>query len=181
MILFLDALALFFIVILSVIGFRRGLVEELGRLLGLVIAMLVAFRFYVELGQVSLKWVSLDVWVTFMISFIVLFFGVLLAVRFLTKLIQFLFLSKGSRWINRIMGSVFGLAKGLLVVMIFFWLAELIPDKKSVNIIKTQSHLAYRMIGFRETIVTTFNLKDPVKKGEIFIQEFLGAIKENDV
>ena len=39
---FLDGLALLFIVLLGVIGFKRGLIEEFGRLLGLIFAILIS-------------------------------------------------------------------------------------------------------------------------------------------
>ena len=42
MIQFLDALAIFFIITTGAVGFRRGLLEELGRLLGLIFATIGA-------------------------------------------------------------------------------------------------------------------------------------------
>ena len=45
MIQFLDALAIFFIISTGVIGFRRGLLEELGRLLGLLFATIFSLNF----------------------------------------------------------------------------------------------------------------------------------------
>ena len=51
MIQFIDALAIFFIIAMATIGFRRGLVEELGRLLGIIFATVIALRFYVGLGS----------------------------------------------------------------------------------------------------------------------------------
>ena len=39
---FLDGLAVFFILLLGIIGFKRGFIEELGRLIGLIFAILIS-------------------------------------------------------------------------------------------------------------------------------------------
>ncbi|MBT4736519.1 MAG: CvpA family protein, partial [Candidatus Marinimicrobia bacterium] len=121
----IDALVIFFTMAMGLIGFRRGLVEEMGRLLGLILASIFALRYYVGLGSFLMEWVPIDIWLLFVLSYIIIFSAVLLVARMLTKLIHFLFLSKSTKWANRVMGTVFGLIKGLLVVMIFFWMVEL--------------------------------------------------------
>ena len=135
MIQFIDALAFFFLIGMSIIGFRRGLVEELGRLLGLIFATVFSLKFYVKLGSMILNWISMDVWVLFILSFIAIFSITLICMRILTKLIQFLFLSKSTKWVNRVMGTFFGGTKGIIVVMMFFWIFELMPNSKSADII----------------------------------------------
>ena len=92
----IDALAIFFIIALGTIGFRRGLVEELGRLLGIVLAAIFALKLYVSLGSFLMLWAPVDVWLLFVLSYIIIFTGVLLFARFITKLVHFLFLSKST-------------------------------------------------------------------------------------
>jgi len=94
MIQFLDALAVFFIVAMGLVGFRRGLVEEMGRLIGLIFATIFALKLYIGLGSFLISWVPIDVWVLFVLSFIIIFSAILLFARMITKLIHFLFLSK---------------------------------------------------------------------------------------
>ena len=169
----IDALAIFFTIAMGLIGFRRGLVEEMGRLLGLIFASVFALRLYVGLGSFLMEWVPIDVWLLFVLSYIIIFSGVLLIARMITKLFHFLFLSKSTKWTNRVMGTVFGLMKGLLVVMIFFWMVELFPNRESSNIIMSESKMVQRLIHVRKSIITTFNWRDPVELGEKTIREFL--------
>ncbi|MBT3478559.1 MAG: CvpA family protein [Candidatus Marinimicrobia bacterium] len=176
----IDALATFFIIAIGLIGFRRGLVEEMGRLLGIIFATVFALRLYVDLGSFLMVWLPVDVWLLFVLSFIIIFSGVLLLTRFITKLIHFLFLSKSTKWVNRIMGTSFGIIKGLLVVMIFFWMFELLPNRDTSNIVMKQSKLAQRLINVRKNIITTFNWKDPVELGEKTIREFLNTMENNN-
>ncbi len=153
----IDALAIFFTIAMGLIGFRRGLVEEMGRLLGLIFASIFALRLYVGLGSFLMEWVPIDVWLLFVLSYIIIFSGVLLMARMITKLFHFLFLSKSTKWVNRVMGTVFGSMKGLLVVMIFFWMVELFPNRESSNIIMSESKMVQRLIHVRKSIITTFN------------------------
>ena len=180
MIQFLDALAFFFLIGMSIIGFRRGLVEELGRLLGLIFATVFSLKFYVKLGSILLNWISMDVWVLIILSFIAIFSITLICIRILTRLIQFLFLSKSTKWVNRVMGTFFGGTKGILVVMIFFWIFELMPNSKSADIIRNQSEIAKYLIKTRKSMINSFNLYDPIKSGEESIKNYLISIEKNN-
>ena len=179
MIQFLDALALFFLIGMSVIGFRRGLVEELGRLLGLVIATFFSLKLYVGLGSLLLNWIPMDIWVLFILSFILIFSIILISMRILTRLVQFLFLSKSTKWVNRLMGTFFGGSKGVLVIMMFFWIFELMPNSKSADIIMQQSEMAQYLIKTRKSIIRSFNLNDPIKSGEESIKNYLISIENS--
>ena len=180
MIQFLDALAFFFLIGMSIIGFRRGLVEELGRLLGLIIATALSLKFYVKLGSQILDWISMDVWVLFILSFILIFSIILIFMRIITRLIQFLFISKSTKWVNRLMGTFFGGSKGILVIMIFFWIFELMPNSKSADIIMQESEMAQYLIKTRKSIISSFNLNDPIKSGEESIKNYLISIEKNN-
>ena len=179
MIQFIDALAFFFLIGMSIIGFRRGLVEELGRLLGLIFATVFSLKFYVKLGSMILNWISMDVWVLFILSFIAIFSITLICMRTLTKLIQFLFLSKSTKWVNRVMGTFFGGTKGIIVVMMFFWIFELMPNSKSADIIMQESEMAQYLIKTRKSIISSFNLNDPIKSGEESIKKYLISIENS--
>mgnify|MGYP000096323309 CR=1 FL=1 len=61
----IDALAIFFIIAMGLIGFRRGLVEEMGCLLGCIFASAFALRGYAGLGACLRAWSPLDVWLLF--------------------------------------------------------------------------------------------------------------------
>jgi uncharacterized membrane protein required for colicin V production len=176
MIQFLDALAIFFIISMGALGFKRGLVEELGRLLGLIFATILSLNSYLSLGSFLLNWVKIDVWLLFILSFISIFSIILILVRVITKLIHYLFLSKSTNWVNRIMGIIFGTIKGILFVMIFFWLFELMPNQRTKDIVSQKSKISNRLVNLRKTIVLTFNLKDPIEKGEKRILEYLESM-----
>ena len=178
MIQFLDALAIFFVIIMGTVGFQRGLIEELGRLLGLIISTIFSLQLYISLGSYLTSWIEIDPWLLFVMSYIIIFSTILLITRIITRLIHFLFLSKSTNWVNRIMGVIFGATKGILVLMIFYWIFELIPNQETINIMKQKSKISNQLIHIRKTIVLTFNFEDPIKKGEKTIQKFLNSMEK---
>lgn len=71
------------------------------------------------------------------------------------------------------MGTIFGMIKGAIVIMICFWMVELMPNQKTEKVIKKESRMADKMKSVRKNIVSTFNLQDPIIKGEKTIESFL--------
>ena len=173
MIQFLDALAIFFIITTGVVGFRRGLLEELGRLLGLIFATIFSLNLYIEIGSFIIEWVKIDPSIIFILSFILSFSLILITIRMITKLIHYLFLSKSTNWVNRLLGTFFGMSKGILFIMIFFWIFEIIPNTTIKEIVNQKSIIADHLVQLRKTIVLTFNFSDPVEKGERTILDYL--------
>ena len=66
MILFLDVLACFFIAIMGSIGFRRGFIEEIGRLIGLLVSTLFSLKYYLLLSAKILSTVVFILLSTFL-------------------------------------------------------------------------------------------------------------------
>ena len=165
---------------MGIIGFRRGLVEELGRLLGLIFSTIFALRLYVPVGSFFANRLSVDTWLLFILSFISIFISVLMFARIVTKLIHFLFLSKSTKWVNLAMGTIFGMIKGAIVIMICFWMVELMPNQKTEKVIKKESRMADKMKSVRKNIVSTFNLQDPIIKGEKTIESFLEKMDKSN-
>ena len=176
MVLFLDTLAFLFVALNSFIGFNRGFIEELGRLLGLLLSSIIASNFYVGLGTFLTHILPSDPWAIFVLSFVIIFLGSLFGIRLITKLIHFMFLSKSTKWINKFLGAFFGFIKGVVIVMIFFWMFELVPNKKISDAVLINSFSADKLISFRKSIISTFNWQDPVKKGESAINKFLSTM-----
>ena len=176
MLLFLDALAFLFMALNSFIGFNRGFIEELGRLVGLLLSSIIAVNLYVGFGTFLVGILPTDPWAIFVLSFVVIFLGSLFGIRIITKLIHFMFLTKSTKWVNKLLGSFFGLTNGSVILIMFFWMFELVPNKKISNAVVNNSFSADRLIKARKNIISTFNCNDPVKKGETAINNFLSTV-----
>ena len=67
------------------IGFRRGFIEEIGRLIGLLVSTLFSLKYYLLLSAKILSIIQLNTFVVMVISFTTIFVLMLFIVRVLTR------------------------------------------------------------------------------------------------
>ena len=84
---FLDGFAILFILFLGYNGFNRGLIEELGRLIGLIIAILISMSNTKSISDKIVGIVGLDDWIIKILTFTLLFIVTIVLTRLLTKLL----------------------------------------------------------------------------------------------
>ena len=178
MVLFIDALVVFFAGINGYFGLRRGFIEELGRLLGLFFSTIITLNFYLNLAITLSELLPLDPRVLFIISFAIIFILSIQGFRFITKIFQFLFISSSTKWVNQFLGLVFGFVKGLIFIAAFLWCTELLPNYKISKIILNESRISSKLIKIRYSLVKTFNLEDSIKNGEFKLRKLL---KESEI
>jgi len=176
MILFLDVLASFFMVVMGGVGFRRGFIEEMGRLLGLIISTIFALNYYLDLAGLILSIMPVNTFVIMVISFAIIFALMLFITRVLTRFFHILLTSSGTKFANRSMGFLFGAVKGMIILMLLYWTVDLFPEKKWATIIRNESYLSKTFTNSRHVIIDIFHLTDPVHQGELFIKD---VIKRN--
>lgn len=163
-------------VLMGSIGFRRGFIEEVGRLIGLIVSTVFSLKYYLSLSAKILTFVQLNTFVVMVISFSIIFVLILFIVRVLTRFFHILLTSTGTKFANRSMGFIFGALKGIIILMIFYWSIDLFPMNKWASIIQKESYLSYRFTNTRFIIINLFHLEDPIKEGEIFLKDMM----END-
>ena len=167
----LDGLAVFFILFHGMAGFKRGFIEELGRLVGFIIAILISFSNSATLFKKMNEIIHMDEWVGLFLSFSLLFSATLIATRVLTGLIQMAFLSKSNRLVNLSLGFIFGGMKGTFILMVFVWLLAILPLQKWSTVINSNSILAQKSNDYRARLVEFFNWEDPVAMSEAYLKQ----------
>lgn len=168
---FLDGLAILFVVLLGIVGFKRGFIEELGRLIGLIIAILISVSNSAKLSIKLNEILPSDQWMGLFLSFSLLFTVTLIGARVLTKLVHIALLSKSNQLMNRSLGFLFGGIKGGFIVMVFIWVIAILPLKKWSIIIQENSQIAQRSNELRLEMVTFFNWEDPVALSESYLKQ----------
>lgn len=172
-VLFLDGLFAFFMLWMGIVGFRRGLIEEVGRLAGLVIAALTAMQYYVDVAGWIINRVTLDGWIALVLSFTLVFVAVLLAVRLVTRMIHYLLVSRGVKWMNQSVGFVFGVLKGGVIIALCVWIIDVSPMDRWSDILRQRSRIVATSTDVRTKIIKFFGWNDPVEKGELFLHKFI--------
>ena len=170
---FLDGLAFLYMLLNGTLGFTRGLVDELGRLIGLAISILVAISQTVNISNLILDKIDLEPWLAVFIAFSGVFAVILISSRLITRLFQIALLSKANIWLNSLLGFLFGMLKGFCIITVFVWLLIILPLDKWTNIIEQNSKIVHTTTNFRSSIVSFFGWEDPINYSENFIKDLV--------
>jgi len=166
----LDSLAVIFILFWGFKGFRNGLIDELGRLIGLLAAILISISNSLNLSIIISDMLKTDYWLSIFLSFSFIFIGVIFIGRFFTKLVKIAFLSSENQLMNQSLGFFFGSIKGVFTLIVFIWLIAILPLPKWTNFIDNNSRLAKAGNEAREMIVLFFHWEDPIALSESYIK-----------
>jgi len=100
-------------------GLFRGLVKELSSIVGVLGGFYAAYTYYNVLAGLLSRLIH-DISYLNILSFLIIFCGVLIIVGVLGVIIKYLLNIAFLGWIDRIGGVVFGVLKGVLIVSILF-------------------------------------------------------------
>lgn len=111
-----DYLVLFVLLASVVISTMRGLVKEILSLLGWVVAFVVANAYGAQLAPLLPPMIPGES-VRLMVAFVALFIGVRILMGLLTLAIDALVKASGLSLADRGLGGLFGLARGIVIVL----------------------------------------------------------------
>ena len=168
---FLDGFAILFILFLGYNGFNRGLIEELGRLIGLIIAILISMSNTKSVSDKIIGIVGLDDWIIKILAFSLLFIATITLTRLLTKMLNIAILSKNNQMMNQSLGFTFGAFKGFFIIMTILWFIALLPKQEWTSFMGKKSNISKISNQFRISIVSFFNWDDPVELSESYIKQ----------
>jgi membrane protein required for colicin V production len=116
----------------ALIGISRGLFKEVLALASWFVAAWVAYRYS---NYLSTEWLSsfhLEELVSLGASFLILFVLTLIACGLLGGIVQKIILSVGLSLTDRFLGLIFGLMRGILIVVVLATLALLTPIPQTI-------------------------------------------------
>jgi membrane protein required for colicin V production len=100
-------------------GLFRGLVKEISSVIGVFGGFYAAYTYYKILADL-LSGLIQDISYLNILSFMIIFCGVLIVVSVLGVIIKYLLNIAFLGWVDRIGGVIFGFAKGILIVSVIF-------------------------------------------------------------
>lgn len=139
-------------------GLFRGLVGELSSIIGVVGGFYGAYTYYPQVAGFISRWIGQPVYLN-IISFLLLFIGIYLAVAFAAMLIKYLLNITFLGWANRTGGAVFGTLKsGIIALILILMLTAFLPSNTTV--LRT-SLIARHLMRFSATLalVTSKEMK----------------------
>jgi uncharacterized membrane protein required for colicin V production len=168
---FLDGFAILFILFLGYNGFNRGLIEELGRLIGLIIAILISMSNTKSVSDKIIGIVGLDDWIIKILTFSLLFIATITLTRLMTKMLNIAIISKNNQMMNQSLGFTFGAFKGFFIIMTILWFIALLPKQEWTSFMGKKSNISKISNQFRISLVSFFNWDDPVELSESYIKQ----------
>ena len=133
-----------------VVGFVRGFVKELASLLGLILGIYIAAHNYPILQKYVLSVLhnaTVSKIISFLIIFFIVFFLIMLLGLLLQKVIKLIMLG----WLDKILGGVFGIVKGVLFVWLLLVLILMFFPTTQSYINKSQLAMKILSIGSEYT------------------------------
>ena len=166
--LFLDGLGFLYMLFNGILGYSRGIVDELGRLIGIVLSIIIATAHTVNLSKIILEKIHLEPWLAIIIAFAGIFSIILIFSRLITRLFKIALLSKANIWINSILGFFFGMLKGYCIITVFIWVLIILPLDSWTNIIEQNSKIILTTNHFLNIAVNFFGWEEPLNFSDIF-------------
>ena len=173
MILFIDGLVFFYASMNGYLGLKRGFLEEISRILGLAFSIIISFNNYLNLSEIISKWNSLNQKGVQIISYLIIFIISIQFFKLVSKILQFLFISKSTKMMNKLLGALFGFFKGIIFISIFVWFFELIPNHRISKIILSESKKTSQLIYITTIVSEIFYFNEPIKESEKRIEELI--------
>jgi len=168
---FLDSLAIFFIIIMGYSGFKKGFIEEFGRLLSLIFAVFVSMSKSVAFSSYLSSYIEFSEPLLLSLSYTILFILSICIGRTLTKFAHIAFLSVENRLMNHTMGFFFGMLKGATLLISFVWFISILPLQKWNTVINENSNFAIYSNEIRLSVISFFNWEDPISLSESYIKK----------
>lgn len=157
----LDLIFLIIVFLSILLGVVKGFVRELFSLAFFIIGVILAFLFYHEVGKIFFKDMKNRDVANF-VGFIIVFTLVLIVGSIVTFLVKKAFVVEPLKSIDRILGGIFGLLRGILISAILVLGFMLFPINDEMLSKSQLSPYLYQTI----KVVTTFfpeNMKEKLK------------------
>lgn len=122
----LDIILIVIILLFAVWGFRKGFLQTLGGLIGIVIAVIIASRFYLKLGDLFGGTNFAQV-ISFILIFVVIVKVVTLVFWALGKVFQVIAVLPFLHSAEKALGAVLGLAEGILLLAVLIFILSKYP------------------------------------------------------
>lgn len=145
----IDILVLAVLLAFVVKGFMKGLVREVCSLVGLVMGVWAACKYYPSLTVALRHYIHLPHNVSATISFVLIFLIIGLLFYFLGHFLTVIFKFSLLGGVNRVGGLVFGFLQGALVLSILLWLGTTkpMPVKLKFQLEKSSSARPFILCG----------------------------------
>ena len=178
-----DFFAAVFLLFLGIIGFRRGFIIEIGRIISLIFTLWLSITYYIDFAKILQQELSISPYFILFISFSIISIFTLIITRIIIGLIYQILSIKNISLLNQVLGFVGGSAKGAISIILILWAFELLPVEHWTDTLYKESQIATIAKTIREKNIEYFRLEDPVNARKEYIRSIIvddSTIQEDD-
>lgn len=142
---YIDVVILIILAIYGLTGFFKGFVRSLISLIGFITAVYLSFRFFLPLANFMHAYLGFSLEILSVLSFIFLFLLIVIIASLIGNKIHGMLSKTSLGLINRIIGVIFGLLKGMVILSLLIALISWSdPEGKYLDLTdRQQSRLYY--------------------------------------
>lgn len=177
------SLHIFDIIVLIVIGFfvfrglSHGLIEELLKLVGIIVAIILAIRLMAPGAVLLSQVVNAEPEKLGFVSFLIIFVLIMIGFRVLAKILKGIFKFAMLGWLDKLGGGAFGALKGALLMSALVWLLLFLPVDSYTNDLRDNSISFGKLETFAPKVYDTLMHLIP---GSISFQEKIESFISGD-
>lgn len=143
----LDILILLFVGLGIFVGYRKGFLNQVASLLGLLVGLFLAKQYYQDLAKELSPTIFESMSFANVVAFIVIVLLVPLAFSIVASLIARVLEAVCLGWLNQIMGAVMGAVKTIFVLSLLIFVFEFFDsDNQILSKTKKESSILYKPI-----------------------------------
>ncbi len=176
-----DLMVLVIVLFCMIRGMFRGLIREVSGIVAVIAGFYGAFTYYWMVSP-HLAFLIETPAIRHLVSFGVLFCGIVILVGLMAALIRKLMHVVFLGWVDRTFGLVFGTAKGVLIVsVLFIMLTSFLPSGSSTMMTRSETAPYLAEISRTMTLFISRNLRgDFLERLNLFKVEHAQTTKEGD-
>jgi len=168
-----DLIFFVLFIFFGIIGFKRGFIDETGRLIGLICAFTFSLKFYFILSEFLFSFLSFDYKLISFLSFLIIFISTIILIRILMRIVQIFLLDKGINFSNKIMGVFIGLIKSYLIGVFLFLSLDIFTNSSIMNETKSKSFFYQNSRLFSSKIIKYLNIENNIINLKIWYYNIL--------
>lgn len=156
---FLDFIILFILSLSVLFGFIKGLLRELLSIAFFIVAVIMAFLFYLDAGKFLSSFISSKE-IAYFVGFISIFVMVIIIGILVTYYVKKVFIIGPLKPIDRILGGVFGLLRGILMsAVLVFGFITFSVNKEWINHSRLTPYVVKSIDVFYDLLPDTYKQK----------------------
>ena len=138
----IDILFLLLIFFIGIFGARKGFLDEISEFVGIGLATWITLSFYVDLTVKLYSLINFPEKLTQFIAALIIFVFIVLIIRFMASVLSFLFQDSSIfSFGNQLLGFLFGVLKGTLLLILFLWFFDSYISSAIYNMVETESKI----------------------------------------